>query len=74
MNFTTTDIVGYLGSAMILISFLMKKMNMLRIINTVGCVLLIVYGIMLSFKWPIIITNFGIVIINIYYLNKGKKS
>jgi len=73
MYFTTTDIVGYIGSVLILLSFLMKQIKTLRIINTIGCAVFVVYGIMLSFKLPIIITNASIIVINIYYLRKGGK-
>lgn len=71
--FSITEIVGYLASLTVLCSFLMSKMIQLRIINIIGCSLFIVYGIMLSYSIPIIVTNVAIVIINIYYLNKMKK-
>jgi len=50
----------------------MRKMLFLRIVNTIGCVFFIVYGILLG-QAPIIITNAAIVLINIYYLSKSKK-
>lgn len=74
MHVSTTELIGYIGSAVLLISFLMPKINTLRVVNTVGCAIFVIYGILLSFKWPIIITNAAIILINIYYLRKGKKS
>ena len=74
MEFSSTEIVGYLASLIVLISFLMKNMKTLRIINTIGCVLFVAYGILLNFSIPIIITNVTIVAINIYYLLKASKS
>ena len=74
MEFSSTEIVGYLASLIVLISFLMKNMKTLRIINTIGCVLFVAYGILLNFSIPIIITNVTIVAINIYYLLKANKS
>jgi uncharacterized protein with PQ loop repeat len=74
MDFSTTEMVGYLASIIVLISFLMKNMKALRIINSIGCVLFVAYGILLGFSLPIIITNVSIVGINIYYLMKANKS
>lgn len=64
---------GYLASLGILISFLMKDIRKLRLINTAGCLLFIAYGFLLDISWPIVITNAGIVIINLFYLLKPKK-
>ena len=62
------EIYGYLGSAFILFSFVMKDLFKLRMINTVGCSFFVVYGLMMNMAWPVIITNTLIILINIYYL------
>jgi uncharacterized protein with PQ loop repeat len=67
-----TDYIGYIASGVVLLSFLMRKMLFLRIVNTIGCIFFIVYGILLG-QAPIIITNAAIVLINIYYLSKSNK-
>ena len=72
-SFNFTEIIGYLASVVILVSFIMKDIKKLRIINSVGCALFIVYGVLL-FSIPLIITNAAIVLINIYYLFKAKKN
>ncbi|MEN9348944.1 MAG: hypothetical protein RLZZ77_2455 [Bacteroidota bacterium] len=72
MDFSTTEIVGYIGSLMVLVSFLMKDIKTLRFINSIGCALFIVYGILLGFSIPIILTNAAILVINAYSL-LGKK-
>ncbi|MFB0910417.1 MAG: uroporphyrinogen decarboxylase [Flavobacterium sp.] len=69
-DISLTDWVGYLASLVLMISFLMKNFNTFRIINSIGAVLFIIYGIMLSISWPIIITNTFILIVNIYYLTR----
>ncbi|MBL0329156.1 MAG: uroporphyrinogen decarboxylase [Bacteroidetes bacterium] len=74
MDFSSTEIVGYLASLIVLISFLMKNIKTLRIINSIGCVLFVAYGILLNFSIPIVITNVAIVAINIYYLVKVNKT
>lgn len=68
-----TEIIGYLASLGVLISFMMKDMKWLRIINTIGCGLFILYGYMLHYSFPIILTNMSIVGINMYFLVKKKK-
>ncbi|WP_194765853.1 uroporphyrinogen decarboxylase [Tamlana sp. I1] len=61
--------LGYLAMAIVLISFLMKSLNKLRIVNTIGCLLFVFYGVALSpYSLPIIITNSAIACINVYYL------
>lgn len=65
-----TDWIGYLASLVLIISFLMKNINTLRIINSIGAILFVVYGIMLAISWPIILTNTFILGVNTYYLSK----
>lgn len=65
--------IGYLASLGILISFLMKDIQKLRLINSVGCLLFAVYGFLLDVSWPIVVTNVSIVIINLFYLIKPAK-
>ncbi|MDT8413907.1 MAG: uroporphyrinogen decarboxylase [Flavobacteriaceae bacterium] len=67
LGITWTEWVGYAASAGVLLSFLMKEMRTLRIVNTVGCFLFIIYGVLLN-SIPVIATNTIIVGINIYYL------
>ncbi len=66
---TVTEIVGYIGSLGILISFLMKDMLKLRIVNTFGCAFFVLYGILLN-SIPVIATNGIIICINLYYIFK----
>jgi len=60
--------VGYIATVVLLTSFTMKRLKSLRIINSIACLLFVVYGIMLSNAWPIIISNAAIFTINFYYL------
>ena len=66
----STEIVGYIASLVVLISFLMKDIKLLRIVNTIGCSIFIIYGFLLNYSYPIIITNIAIVIINLVFLYK----
>ena len=60
--------IGYIATLILLISFTMKNLRSLRIINSIACLLFVVYGVMLSNAWPIIISNAAIFTINFYYL------
>ena len=62
-----TEWVGYLAMTVLLISFMMKNVIKLRIINSVGCLFFVIYGIMIS-QYPIVVTNLAIILINLYYL------
>ena len=65
---STADLVGYFASAIVLISFIVKDVRKIRIVNSFGCALFVVYGILLGWNWPIIITNVAIMLVNAYYL------
>jgi len=58
-----TEIVGYLATFLVMLSFMMKDVTRLRMINAIGCATWIAYGIMLD-SYPVIITNIGILAIN----------
>ncbi len=66
--FSITELIGYLASLLLIVSFLMRNIKTLRLINSLGCIAFIIYGFMLQISWPIIITNAFIVGTNIYYL------
>ncbi len=51
-----------------------KDIIKLRILNTGGCVLFVIYGVMLDYNWPIIIPNVFICGVNIYYLLRTEKN
>lgn len=72
MELNITEIIGYLGSLMVLISFTMKDIKTLRYFNSFGCVLFVVYGSLLL-SIPIIVTNVTILFVNFYYLFLKKK-
>ncbi|QLE00369.1 YgjV family protein [Galbibacter sp. BG1] len=62
-----TELIGYAASLGVLLSFFMKEIRRLRIVNSMGCLLFIIYGVLLP-SLPIIITNAAILGVNFYYL------
>jgi len=72
---TGTEYIGYLASLMVLISFTMKDVNKLRLVNMTGCILFVIYGFLmptLRVGLPIIIANAAILMVNLYYLVNKK--
>ncbi len=67
-----TEYIGYIASALVLISFLMKNITYLRVINTFGCGFFIMYGSLLH-SVPIVLTNAAIVLVNLFYLISRKR-
>mgnify|MGYP000887613429 FL=1 len=71
LGITVVNWVGYAAMATVLVSFLMKSVKKLRLINSLGCLFFVIYGFLLEpLSMPIIITNTAILIINLYYLIK----
>ncbi len=61
------EAVGYLGSALIVVSLLMTRILRLRVIGLMGSATFLVYGVLIG-SVPIIITNIVIMIINVAFL------
>lgn len=65
----TFQIIGYIGSALIIISMMMTKVRLLRILNIVGCVISFIYGLLIL-SYPVVILNFALIAINTFQLIK----
>ncbi|WP_029233254.1 YgjV family protein [Butyrivibrio sp. VCB2006] len=63
------EAIGYLGSALVLVSFLMASVFKLRVVNTIGSVIFTIYAFIIH-SYPTAIMNACLVCINIYYLVK----
>ena len=68
------EFIGYAASFFVVLSFILKDIRSIRIVNLVGCVCFVVYGVMSGMLWPIIIPNVVICFVQIYYLFLHKKS
>lgn len=63
------EILGYVASALILISLIMNSIIKLRWINLLGATIFAVYGFLIG-SIPVGVMNTAIVIVNTYYLYK----
>lgn len=68
------EFFGYTASFFIVLSFLLKNIRHIRIINLIGCVFFVIYGVLLGMLWPIIIPNAVICFVQVYYLIFDKKN
>ena len=64
---TIIEMVGYLGSFLVLVSFLMVSVVKLRIVNTVGSLIFMIYALIIK-SYPTAIMNFFLVLINLHFL------
>lgn len=68
-SFQPIELVGYVASFLIAISLTMTDMYKLRIINSIGCLMFVIYGLNVG-AYPVALANAIIIIINIYNLYK----
>lgn len=61
------EIVGYVSTVLILVSFLMTSVVKLRIVSSIGSGIFVIYAL-LTGSYPTAIMNFGVVIVNVYFL------
>lgn len=59
--------VGYMAMGLLMFSFLRKDLKQLRVWNSFGCGVFVIYGFLIH-SYPIMITNVFILCVNIYYL------
>jgi len=68
------EIIGYIGSGLIVLSLSMKSILRLRLVGLAGAITFLIYGLLIS-AYPIVITNVVIIGIQIFFLRRllGKK-
>lgn len=64
--------LGYLASLLVAISLSLKDIKWLRIINLLGCIAFVIYGLGID-AMPVVIANAYIAFINIFHLYKLRK-
>jgi hypothetical protein len=66
------EYIGYLATILVITSFMVKKIIMLRALNTIGALLFCYYAMLIE-SMPVLFTNVLIGAINIYHLSKLNK-
>jgi hypothetical protein len=67
VELSAVEVVGYVASALVVVSLTMTSVVRLRAISLLGSVTFVAYGLMLG-SIPIIITNASIAVINVWFL------
>lgn len=67
------ELIGYVGSALVVVSLLMSSVLKLRIINMTGSLIFCVYAVVIG-SYPTAVMNGALVFINIYFLVKLLRS
>ncbi|MCD1115441.1 uroporphyrinogen decarboxylase [Chryseobacterium turcicum] len=65
--------IGYAASIFIVLSFILKDLRKIRIVNFIGCFCFVIYGIFSGMLWPVIIPNGIICFVQVYHLLIAKK-
>lgn len=73
MSSVIVNYIGYAASVFIVLSFILKDLTKIRIVNLIGCICFVIYGIFSGMLWPVIIPNAIICFVQIYYLLFAKK-
>lgn len=66
------EIMAYIGSLIIFISFCTKNVKLLRVLNNVGCLIFLFYAIHHG-RVPLIILNSMVIAVNMYHIWSDKK-
>jgi hypothetical protein len=61
------EVVGYVASALVVLSLAMTSVVRLRMISLVGSVAFVVYGVLIE-SVPIVLTNVAIAALNLWFL------
>ena len=67
MSKLTINLIGYTAMTIVGVSFLMKNIKTLRLMNLTGCLIFILWGILIK-EPAVYILNSFIVLVNFYYL------
>lgn len=67
-----TELLGYAASIFIATSLFMSNIKWLRYVNSIGCVLFVIYGVIIG-AYPVAVMNTACILINIYQLIKLSK-
>ncbi len=67
------EAIGLAATTFVLLSFLMKQVKAIRLINIIGATLFVVYGLLIG-SVSVWLMNGILIFVHIYYLSKIKKS
>lgn len=63
------EILAYFASVIVLISFMVKDIVLLRLLNVIGCMLFIMYSHYHG-RYPLVFLNVMVILVNLVYIYK----
>lgn len=72
MEVNAVELLGYLATFFVAISFLFKSIIHLRIVNSIGAFLFAIYGLIIV-SYPVALLNSFLLCVNIYQLWRLKR-
>lgn len=67
------EILGYVAMVLVAGSFLLKDVVKLRLVNSVGAVCFVIYGLLIG-SVPVAGLNIFVVCVNAYYIMKSRQA
>lgn len=67
------EILGYVAMVLVAGSFLLKDVVKLRLVNSVGAVCFVIYGLLIG-SVPVAGLNIFVVCVNAYYITKSRQT
>lgn len=65
------ELLGYAAMGFVGLSFVLKDVIKLRLINAIGCVLFVIYGFFIG-SVPVMVMNLFVVSLNFYFVFKNR--
>ncbi|AAX88785.1 TPA: YgjV family protein [Haemophilus influenzae] len=72
MDFNFIEFLGYMATFFVAVSFLFKSIVYLRIVNSIGAILFVIYSVIIT-AYPVALLNAFLVVVNIYQLWRLKQ-
>ena len=63
------EVLGWIGSGLLIVSLLQGGMLKLRIINSVASAMLVFYNVLVE-TWPMVAMNAAVIVINAWHIRK----
>lgn len=63
------EILAYFASLIVLLSFMVKDIVLLRLLNMIGCIMFLTYSTYHE-RYPLVFLNFMVIIVNLVYIYK----
>lgn len=67
MELNLVELLGYIATFFVAVSFLFKSIIHLRIVNSIGAILFVIYSVIIA-AYPVALLNAFLAVVNVYQL------